>query len=242
MTKYLVIFALVTGALAIIFCLRTKILPGKQAIETLAVFLALPIFVIILDRFYAEGLLLAAVAANDPMLWLVRVTYALSVLSLGRGLYIIGLPFLATSVIIIFLVANELRPEPEPQIKEYSNHEGVMTSNNGNRTIENRDVEASTKSICVVPQMQVGQMEELTITEKRPRVTIQCFSARDKYIYGLSEAVIWIAGDGSIRDTLYPPENLPPGKTNSELVGNNIHLEALRHLGPGGLVLVTVTK
>ncbi|HXK35037.1 MAG TPA: hypothetical protein VJ103_00805 [Candidatus Paceibacterota bacterium] len=145
-----------------------------------------------------------------------------------------------SGIIIISIIIHlwGLNHKPEEPAKE----EVEQDSTQPIAPVPANEVDANVKGICIVPQMQVGQVEELVITEKRPRVVIQCSSSREKYIYGLSEEVLWVNSDGSVRDTLYPPENLPAGKTNPELVGNNIYLEANRYLGPGSLAVVTVTR
>jgi len=105
------------------------------------------------------------------------------------------------------------------------------------------DFVSSGKGICVVDQIKVNDHDVLILSQDQPRITLQV-SPGVHYDASppLHEQLFWVDSQGKILDTIYHPNEWPPGKERPNPGAGNIYLEAARYLGPGDRIPVTVWR
>jgi len=247
------ILVLFVCLLVIIFLITIKkIVLTKQELIILISISGFFIFVVyFVDRVYVPGLWQKFFVENSLDFWIARLAYFLAVISYAFRTHI-AIPIVAgvVSVVTILVTANNLRVEKEKINAQEIAEEKLrlivqeqLKAMSQEQPKPKSDFVSSGKGICVVDQIKVNDHDVLILSQDQPRITLQV-SPGVHYDASppLHEQLFWVDSQGKILDTIYHPNEWPPGKERPNPGAGNIYLEAARYLGPGDRIPVTVWR
>ena len=103
------IYYLAAGfVLVLIFLIRTERISKTRAVALLGIFALFPLFIYLLDRFFAPGLWEKLVFQNSVEFWIARIAYSLAVLGVGFNIIWLSVGGTVVAGGIILFSANEI--------------------------------------------------------------------------------------------------------------------------------------